>query len=104
MQRTCNDRKLLQAAYGEPNAKKIERRLFELYSVDDLSQIPVNPPARRHLLTGNRAGQFAVVVKEPFRIIFIPMNDPLPILPDGGIDINKVTKIKIIEIGDYHGE
>lgn len=104
MRKICSSQKLLQAEFGAPNAKKIMMRLNEMGSVDNLSQISTLPPPRRHTLFGNRAGQFAVVVKEPFRIIFIPYNDIIPMLENGGVDVNKVTKIKIIWIGDYHGE
>ena len=38
------------------------------------------------------------------RIVFVPDHDPLPRKrDDAGIDLSKVTKIKITWIGDYHG-
>lgn len=103
MQRVCSDEKLLQREYGQ-NAKKIKMRLFELYSADNLAQIPATPPPRRHQLTGDRKGQFAVDVKQPFRIVFVPANDPIPRRDDGGVDLEKVTMVEIVWIGDYHGE
>ena len=103
MQKTCNSQKLLQAEYGAPNATKIMMRLNEMYSVDNLAQISVLPPPRRHVLSGSRAGQFAVDIKQPFRIAFIPDHDIVPTLESGGVDVSKVTKIKIMWIGDYHG-
>lgn len=103
LQKICSDQRLLQKEYGQ-NARRIQMRLFELYSVDNLAEIPTTPPARRHLLSGDRKGQFAVDIKHPFRIVFIPANDPIPYLEDGGIDLEKVTIIKIVWIGDYHGE
>lgn len=103
MQKICNSQKLLQAQYGAPKARKIMMRLNEMYSVDHLAQISVLPPPRRHILSGDRAGQFAVDIKQPFRIVFIPDHDQVPTLECGGADVSKVTKIKIIWIGDYHG-
>ena len=103
LQRICSNEKQLFTEYGQQNAKKIMLRLSELYAVDNLSLISHLPPPRLHQLTQDRAGQFAVDIKQPYRIIFRPYNDPLPALADGGIDISKVTKIQIIEIGDYHG-
>ena len=36
------------------------------------------------------------------RIVFVPANEPLPEHERGGVDITRVTKIEIIEVGDYH--
>ena len=104
MQKICNSQKLLQVEYGASNARKIMMRLSEMYSVDNLSQISVLPPPRRHVLSGDRAGQFAVDIKHPFRIVFVPDHDNIPTLECGGVDVSKVIRIKVIWIGDYHGE
>jgi proteic killer suppression protein len=60
------------------------------------------PQARLHPLKGNRKGQFALDVKHPKRLIITPNHDPLPELPDGGTDLERVTKVLVIEIEDYH--
>lgn len=60
-------------------------------------------PARCHELVADRAGQFAVSVKDPYRLIFEPAGTPVPRTRDGGIDRSKVTKIAIIGVVDYHG-
>ena len=88
LQKICSDEKLLQREYGQ-NA---------------LSQISPLPPPRRHQLKGDRKGQYAVDVKHPFRIVFVPANDPVPLKEDGGVDLEKVTIVEIVWIGDYHGE
>lgn len=104
IQKICCDEALLRKEYGAQNAKKIMMRLHEMYSVENLSQISTYPPPRRHQLSGERNGQFAVDIKHPFRIVFVPYSEPIPVLEDGGIDVSKVTSIEIIWIGDYHGE
>ena len=104
LQKICNDQRLLIAEYGEQNGKKIMRRLTELALADNLAEIPTTPPPRRHQLKNNRKGQFAVYIKHPFRIVFTPANTPLPLLSDGGIDVEKITMINVIWIGDYHDE
>ena len=48
-------------------------------------------------------GQFAVDLKHPHRLIFEIANNPIAKKGDGGVDLTKVTKVRIIEIGDYHG-
>ncbi len=76
---------------------------MELRAADTLADISMLPPARRHGLSGDRAGQFAVDVQHPFRLIFEPAHDPVPRKEDGGIDLARVTAIRILEVTDYHG-
>ena len=54
-------------------------------------------------LKGKRKGQFAVYVKQPFRIVFQPYHDPIPKKEDGTIDLERVTRVLILEVVDYHG-
>jgi toxin HigB-1 len=60
-------------------------------------------PGKCHALSGDRAGEFAVGLWGSYRLIFAPDHDPLPRLPDGGIDTAHVTSIVIREVVDYHG-
>ena len=99
----CNDERSLIKKFGKQIAEKIIMRLNEFASAENLSEIPVSPPPRRHELAGERKGQFAVDLKHPYRLIFIPANDPLPIKSDGGVDLTKISKIEILEVIDYHG-
>jgi len=100
----CNSEKALVAEFGRDNAKKIKMRLNELYSVDNLSQISHLPPPRRHALHNDRDGQYSVDVKQPYRLIFEPANNPLPVNAEGNVDLTKITDITILEVVDYHGE
>jgi hypothetical protein len=60
-------------------------------------------PGRCHALGANRRGQFAVCLWGAYRLIFVPDHDPIPFLPDGGIDLGRITQISITELVDYHG-
>lgn len=57
---------------------------------------------RRHLLVGNRSGQYAVGIDRRCRLVFAPDYDPVPHRADGGIDTDLVTAIVILEVIDYH--
>ena len=35
-------------------------------------------------------------------IVFTHADKPLPLKPDGALDLTKITTIKIIEVVDYH--
>jgi plasmid maintenance system killer protein len=54
---------------------------------------------------GDRKDQFAVKIKDNWRLIFESDPSPPPQLPGGtGIDLSAVKAIKFIEIVDYHGK
>ena len=82
-------------------AKVLRNRLAVLSAAPNLAVVPTDKPVRRHLLKGNRAGQFAVDLVHPRRLVFKP-NAPVPRLRDGGIDTERVTAISIIDVVDYH--
>ena len=89
--------------YGEVRGKRIEHRMAVLRAAACLEEVPVEKPDRRHALSLNRKGQFAVDITENYRLIFEPNNNPLPLRKDGGLDLKKITDIKILEMEDYHG-
>jgi len=94
----------LLRVYGEVRGKKIEHRMSVLRAAACLEEVPVEKPDRRHALSLNRKGQFAVDITENYRLIFEPSNNPLPLQKDGGLDLKMITEIKILEVEDYHGD
>jgi len=102
LQRIFNSETELKTTHGPQMAAVIRNRMVFLRAANNLDQVPVKPPFRRHQLTGEYKGCFAVDLKHPFRLIFRPINDPLPSLEDGGIDLRRVTDIEIICVEDYH--
>lgn len=97
----CNNQRLLQKQHGQIRAKRIRQRLDDLRAADVLEDMR-NLPGRCHELRGDRAGQLSLDLDHPYRLIFEPANDPIPLKPDGGIDWKKVTAIKIIGVDDTH--
>ncbi len=89
--------------YGYENAKKIMKCLKIIEACNTLQDLLDHTFFRCHLLTGNLAGLYGLVVKEPFRIIIEPSNYPVPLKEDNGIDTSRVTKIIIKDIRNYHG-
>ena len=59
-------------------------------------------PGRFHPLTADRSGQFSLDLDGPYRLIFEPANEPLPVRPSGDLDLTKVTCVRIIEVVNYH--
>lgn len=101
LEKTFNSAGELQKAYGARMAKAIMNRLAVLMAARTLALVPTTPPDRRHQLRGDRDEQFAVDLVHPHRLVFEPNHDPLPRKDDGGIDVEQVTAITIIEVIDY---
>ena len=102
LEKTFNSAGELQKAYGARMAKAIMNCLAVLKAARTLALVPTTPPDRRHQLRGDRDEQFAVDLVHPHRLVFEPNHDPLPRKDDGGIDVEQVTAITIIEVIDYH--
>lgn len=98
----CNSEKKLRGEFGPRMAGLIQQRLFELHDAGNLEVMRTLPAARCHELTQDRDGQLAVDLVHPYRLIFKPDHDPLPLKDDTGLDWSKVTMIEVIEITNYH--
>jgi plasmid maintenance system killer protein len=85
------------------NWPTLRKRLAALVAAPTLRDME-GLPGRCHELHANRAGQFAVALWGATRLVFEPDHDPTPRLDDGGIDCAAVTRIRIKEVIDYHGE
>lgn len=101
LRKRMEDEKAMSKAYGE-RAKPLRLRLALLRQAANLADVPHVPPPRRHRLAGDRDGQYAVDLKQPWRLVFEPANDPLPLLEDGSVDLAAVTRVRILEVTDYH--
>ena len=103
------DRKLFEDTYaltkkhGPQLTRKIKNRLDDLRGVDCLDDM-WNMPGHFHPLGGDKPMQFAVRLTANERLVFEPADDPLPIKPDGNLDLTKVVAIRILEVVDYHGK
>ena len=102
LRRTFSSHRNLTREYGSRMARTIEMRMVFLRQAPTLSSVPTRPPQRRHMLSGERQGQFAIDLVHPFRLIIEPKHDPVPLLQDGGVDTTKISSVTIVEIVDYH--
>lgn len=93
--------KAMKAEWGAAMAQKIKTRLQDLEAASTLEEVRFLP-GRCHELTGNRAGQLAMDLIHPYRLVFVPNHDPVPLKLDNGLDWKKVTSVLIVEICDYH--
>ncbi len=102
LQKLCNNRNAAVKKLGPRMAGKLQQRLMELNAAVCLDDISRTPPPRCHQLTGNREGQLSVDLEHPYRLLFIPADDPARTTSDGSLDWERIVEIEIIEITDTH--
>jgi proteic killer suppression protein len=102
LRKTMSSEAQLVREFGKENARLIMRRMVVLDAAGCLAEVPTKRPERCHALSGKRQGQYAVDVKHPYRIVLQPANDPIPLVEDGSVDLERVTSIRILGVEDYH--
>lgn len=97
-----DDRKMLRE-FGKKRMEKVRLRLSQLRiakSLEDLRHLPGN----FHELKGNRKGQWACDLDQPYRLIFTPHEDPIPKNQDGQFIWAQINGVAVIEVVNYHKE
>lgn len=94
--------KALKRNFGAQVAKAIMKMMALLRAVDNLFEIRQWKSIGLHELERDRAGQFAVSIKEGKRLLFVPDHDPVASRDDGRVDWTEIRRITIVGIVDYH--
>lgn len=102
LQKLGNDASLAQRKLGKERADKLQLRLDQISAAAHLGEVQLLPGARCHELRNNRNEQFSLDLDGPYRLIVEIDDDPVPRNPDGGIDINHVERLLVVEIVDTH--
>jgi proteic killer suppression protein len=98
-----DDDKEVVRKHGFVNAKKIINCLNALRVAHCLGDIIDEGRFRCHLLKADLSGCYALDIMHPHRMVIQPTNEPIPMKNNNEIDTSKVTEVKIVSIGDYHG-
>ncbi|GAB3354424.1 killer suppression protein HigA [Arachidicoccus ginsenosidivorans] len=101
LQKELENLNTLKKAFGT-NAKRISKRLDDIRASRNLATLVLLQGANCHLLIGNKKGQWAIQISGNLRLTFRIHNTPIPLLPNGAIDLEQITEIEIINIIDYH--
>lgn len=102
MKKHCRDRGAAVRKWGPEQGKLVIRRIDELKDVSCLADLRRFPALRCHELKGDRKGQIAIDLINPYRLILEPANDPIPRKEDGGLDWEQITAVRLLEVVDYH--
>lgn len=98
-----NDDRKLSKEMGKIRAEKIKSRLAQLRDANSLEDLR-NLPGTYHELVGNRKGQWSCDLDQPYRLIFTPQENPIPVNDDGNYLWLEIKGVEIIEIVNYHKE
>jgi len=101
LEQSLTEDKNIIKSYGGLS-KKIKLRIEQLNAADDLSIVAKIPVLRLHPYKGDRLGEWSIDIQENWRICFEIDQEPIPTLDDGGVNLNKVTTIKILSLEDPH--
>ena len=105
LKRSIEDDARRRKSFGFDMAKKIAVRMAALMAAESLGDFwpPNDPPERCHELKGNLAGVFSIDLKQPFRLLFRPVEAGQLTAIDERERWNMIRRIEIIEIQDTHG-
>jgi plasmid maintenance system killer protein len=93
--------KLLTRKFGTENARLIKRRLDNLFIASNLEQFST-VVSSLHELKGDRAGTLSIHLRDGYRLIIAPADEPAPRKPDGGLDWRAIVAVVVIAVEDYH--
>jgi proteic killer suppression protein len=100
-EKLVNDDRKLYKELGKIRADKLKQRLDDMRAAATLDDVR-HLPGKYHELVGDRKGQWACDLDQPYRLIFQPHEDPIPMNDHGQYDWSNIQGIEVIEIVNYH--
>jgi proteic killer suppression protein len=85
----CTNASAARKEYGENMARKIHQRIDFISAADCVDTLVQGHIGRCHLLSGDRKGQYAMDLVQPYRLLFILIG-------------NDIEIAEVQEIVDYH--
>ncbi|TXD47773.1 type II toxin-antitoxin system RelE/ParE family toxin [Polaribacter sp. IC073] len=101
LKKYANDDSLAVKKLGKRQSELYKQRLDDLTAAETLEDVRYLP-GKYHELVKNRKGQWACNLVHPYRLIFVPLENPIPSNDDGQYIWIEIKGIEIIEIEDYH--
>ncbi|MDR2145110.1 MAG: type II toxin-antitoxin system RelE/ParE family toxin [Tannerella sp.] len=103
LKKIVSDERAIVRVLGKIRAEKMMERMHQLrdaITLEDVRYLPGN----YHELTGDRKGQWACDLDQPYRLVFEPQDKPIPVNEHGQYIWVKIIGVEIIEIVNYHKE
>ncbi|MBQ8072043.1 MAG: killer suppression protein HigA [Bacteroidales bacterium] len=103
LRKCAEDKKYSVKKLGTIRSSKYMQRIADLLLAETLEDVR-NLPGNYHELTANRKGQWAVSLDGPYRLIFVPHEDPIPTDQYGKYLWIEIKGVEVIGIDNYHGK
>lgn len=97
-----NDKKVVKE-FGTIRAKLLILRVSALLTAESLEDVRY-ATGHFHELVGDRKGQWACDLDQPFRLIFEPHEEPIPTDKDGKYIWIEIKEVELLEVTNYHGK
>ena len=96
------EHKIATKQFGDRDGKLYIRRINELASCETLGDVLDLPFGKPHALSGERAGEFAINMVQPRRLIFVPLDEEGQRIAADKIKPGEVKSIQVWEVVNYH--
>ena len=106
LKEALEDKAAAKRRFGTTMAEKLMLRLAALGAAESLADFwpPNSGPERCHELRGGLKGTFSVDVKQPYRLLFRPLDEePALDRSDERGRWKAITAIELLDIEDTHG-
>lgn len=103
LEKIASDQRKCYKALGKKRADLFLLRLRDLCYAETLEDVRYLP-GNYHDLKGNRKGQWACDLDQPYRLIFEPHENPIPTDGNGTYVWIEIKGVEIVEIVNYHGK
>jgi proteic killer suppression protein len=101
LEKWANNFAFAQQKLGNDRAIKYHQRLGDLRDAESFNDLQFLP-GNFHNLSANRKGQWACNLDHPYRLIFEPGINPVPVNEHGTPILTEIKIVDIVEIVDYH--
>lgn len=101
LRKYANNHRLAVQKLGQRRAEIFQRRLDDLAAADSFADLKYLP-GNYHQLGEDRKDQWACDLDQPYRLIFMPAETPIPKNEAGVQILIEINNAEIIEIKDYH--
>ena len=101
LEKLANDDRKCLKEMDKVRAGKFKYRLTQLRFAQTLENVRYLP-GNYHELIGNRKGQWACDLDQPYRLVFEPHENPIPADEDGRYIWFEIKGVEVIKIIDYH--
>jgi proteic killer suppression protein len=102
LRRDCTQDRWMQRSLGAARSKVLRRRLDQLRAAENLEHFRLAFHRGCHELKANRAGLLSVDLDGGHRLLVEPASKPRPIKPDGGLDWQRITAIRVVAVENTH--